>query len=69
MPAGSQPAVEQPVLDIVQPALEDEEATPVTRLVYDYANQTLVDEADMPVGSERWAASERAYWQMNRRPD
>lgn len=67
MPAGSQPAVEQPVPQPA-PAL-DEEATPVTRLVYDYANETLVDEADMPVGSERWAASERAYWQMNRRSD
>ena len=39
---------------------EAQESPP--RLVMDYAIGLLVDEAEMPVGSERWRASERAYW-------
>lgn len=32
------------------------------RFIWDYATDEAVPEADMPVGSERWRASERARW-------
>lgn len=32
------------------------------RWVYDYANDAPVLETEMPVGSDRWKASERAKW-------
>ena len=34
-----------------------------TRYVWDYAADAAVPESEMPEGSERWQASERAKWQ------
>lgn len=36
--------------------------------VWDYARDEPAKEEDMPVGSERWKASERAKWGAGRSP-
>lgn len=34
-------------------------------MVWDYANDKAVPEAEMPPGSERWKASERVRWALD----
>lgn len=47
-------------LPIAKEELLEEAAPP--KLVRDYVTGEMISEEEMPVGSERWRASERAYW-------
>ena len=39
------------------------DGTTTVKHVWDYANECPVNEKDMPVGSQRWRASEKAKWE------